>query len=463
MWDVVIIGAGFSGLQAAYSAKASGLSVAVVEARDRVGGKSFTIPLANGRGTADLGAAWVNQHLQPRVWSLIERFGLAGKVVEQRLGGTAVMVTAESERIEFPFGITPHFTAEEQEDLVKIRDHIQAESLNPTGFRKEDDGLSLDQYVRNLGALPKTLAMVNLWTRVMHGLESTEESAAFFIDYCRTNHGLLSIRADDRTGGNYMRLTAGTQSIAKGLAQLIGADSVHLSSPVSLIEDKGSHVVVTTKNGRTFEGRKLIVSIPSALFRELDFSPPLPERLEQVTRSTKLGHYNKALVFYHRPWWRARGFNGFMMSFQGPVCVARDTSFDDLGIYGLTCFVNGRPGQEWARLPPSERRRVVLEQLATVFDTGASPDARRPTEYMDQIWQHEEFSRGALAPVPAIGHYAEFSDVYGKPAGNIHFVGTEYSRHWKGYLEGALASGQAGAKEVLDALQKPKEALKSML
>lgn len=90
-----------------------------------------------------------------------------------------------------------------------IRDHIQAESLRPDGLRHEDDGVTLDQYVRNLGGLPSTLAMVNLWTRVMHGVESTQESAAWFIDYCRTNHGLLAIRADDHTGGNHIRLSSG--------------------------------------------------------------------------------------------------------------------------------------------------------------------------------------------------------------------------------------------------------------
>ncbi len=69
--------------------------------------------------------------------------------------------------------------------------------------------MSLDQYARNLGARPQTLRMLNLWVRVMHGLESTEESAAWFIDYCRSNRGLLAIRADDHTGGNYMRLPSG--------------------------------------------------------------------------------------------------------------------------------------------------------------------------------------------------------------------------------------------------------------
>lgn len=107
MFDVVVVGAGFSGLQAALSAQKAGLSVAVIEARDRVGGKSWTVPLASGNGNADLGAAWVNDQLQPRVWSYIKTFGLTGQIFKQRLGETAVMVLEDGRRIEFPYGITP--------------------------------------------------------------------------------------------------------------------------------------------------------------------------------------------------------------------------------------------------------------------------------------------------------------------------------------------------------------------
>ena len=104
MFDVIVIGAGLSGLEAAYSAQKAGLSVVVVEARDRVGGKVWSVPLASGRGYADLGAAWINDSMQRRIWSYVQQFGL--KVVEQRLEGNAIMQT-DDERIVFPFGITP--------------------------------------------------------------------------------------------------------------------------------------------------------------------------------------------------------------------------------------------------------------------------------------------------------------------------------------------------------------------
>ncbi|KAJ5288680.1 hypothetical protein N7478_001710 [Penicillium angulare] len=450
MLDVIVIGAGFSGLQAAYSAKRAGLSVAVVEARDRVGGKIWSVPLASDRGCAELGGAWINDSLQPRVWSYVKKFGL--KVVKQRLEGTAIMQESENERSEFPFGVAPEFTPEEKDNLAFIRDHFQAESLKKGLPSAEVDNISLAEYVQKLGVLPKVAKMVNIWSQVMHGLEASEESAAWFIDYCRRNKGFMAIRADDSTGGQYMRFQDGAQSIAKELAKLIGLNSIYLSSPVDSIIDSKSHITVTTRNGKMITSRKCIMSVPSTMYKEFNISPPLPADVQAVTNGTVLGDYNKAIVCYDKPWWRTEGFNGYFASYSGPLTLGRDTCVEEKNHYSLTAFVNGKPGREWSRLPPHARRAAVLKQLSKVFKS--NPEVFRPIEYFDQIWQHEEFSRGALAPVHAIGHLTKYASVYGKPVSNLHFVGTEYSPEWKGYMEGALCTGEQGAEQVLESLKK---------
>ena len=189
------------------------------------------------------------------------------------------------------------------------------------------------------------------------------------------------------------------------------------------------------------------------MYKDLNISPALPAPVQEVTNAAELGHYNKAIVCYNKPWWRDLGYNGFFMSYVGPVALARDTSVDEKGLYCLTCFVNGKNGEKWGKLYPHERRRVVLEQLATIFNVPANSEVFRPLEVFDQIWKHEPYSKGALAPITALGHYTKYASVYGKAVGSIHFVGTEYSNDWKGYMEGALCSGEQGAKEVIDAVQ----------
>ncbi|PLB46312.1 putative flavin-containing amine oxidase, partial [Aspergillus steynii IBT 23096] len=453
MFDVIVIDAGLSGLQAAYTAQQSGLSVAVVEARNRVGGKVWSVPLASGRGVADLGAAWVNDKKQRRIWSYAKQFGLAAQA--QSLTGRAVMQLNENDRLEYPFGITPDFSPEEKRNLEYIRDYVQAETLKSGLPRGDDDKLTLDQYVRNLGALPKTIQMVNLWSKAMHGVESTQQSAAFFIDYCRRNTGLLAVRADDETGGNYLRFHEGAQSIAHGLARLIGTSQIHLDSPVISIEDHKTHISVTAARGRVFVGRKCILSIPSTMYRELNISPALPSAVQTVSQATCLGNYNKVIVCYDKPWWKELGYNGFFMSYNGgPLTLGRDTSVTEKRLFALTCFVQGDQGLEWTKLPPHERRAAVLHQLAKIFDTDRESELYRPIEIFEQIWKFEEFSRGALVPITALGHLTEYAAVYGRPAGNLHFVGTEYAREWKGYMEGALCSGEEGGWEVVESLKQ---------
>lgn len=188
------------------------------------------------------------------------------------------------------------------------------------------------------------------------------------------------------------------------------------------------------------------------MYRELKISPGLPAELQRVVDATILGDYNKAIVCYDRPWWRDMGYNGFFMSYVGPVIAARDTSVDEKRQYSLTCFVNGAPGRAWSKMHPHERRKAVLEQLAKGFNVGPSSELWRPIEFFEQIWMHEKYSRGALVPVTAVGHLKQSAPVYGKPVGNLHFVGTEYAAEWKGYMEGALCSGEQGAAEILGAL-----------
>lgn len=238
----------------------------------------------------------------------------------------------------------------------------------------------------------------------------------------------------------------------KEMANLLGNAHVHLCTPVAAIQDIGKGVTVTSLDGRSFKGRKVILSIPSTLYRSINIQPPLPQAVQELTGATKLGDYNKSIVCYDRPWWRDLGYNGFFMCYEGYISVARDTSVDEKALYCLTCFVNGAAGAEWGQLEPHERRRAVLEQIADVFDQDKDSEAFRPIEIFDQIWQHETFSKGALVPITAPGHLTKFASIYGKAVGNIHFVGTEYATEWKGYMEGALDSGELGAQEVIEAL-----------
>lgn len=104
--DVVIIGAGLAGLAAADEVHRAGLSCVVLEARDRVGGKTWSEPLAQGHGVIDLGAAWINDSNQSRMIALARRFG--ADLIEQNTTGRCVLQDFEGQCSEFPYGELPN-------------------------------------------------------------------------------------------------------------------------------------------------------------------------------------------------------------------------------------------------------------------------------------------------------------------------------------------------------------------
>ena len=272
--------------------------------------------------------------------------------------------------------------------------------------------------------------MLNVWARVMLGCEHTELTAGYFIDYCRRGGGLMQMRSDGKHGGQYLRFKTGSQSVARGIHALLPADNVRLSTPVTSIEDQGTSVVVTSTIGETFKARKVIVSLPTPLYKDIQFSPPLPSTKAHVTSSTFLGTYTKVIVCYDQPWWQHMGFSGLTLAFEGPVAVARDTSVEANRQFSLTCFVNGEPGRQWSKLPQHERRSQVLAQLASMYENHDA--VYKPIEIFEQEWQNEEFSKGAVCPIFSDKDLLGQREAYISSVGNLHFVGTEFATEWKG-------------------------------
>ena len=461
--DVIIVGAGLSGLQAALTlSKASPpLSYVILEARDRVGGKTLTHPRADGKGRQDLGAAWINDTNQSRMWDLAQQFELS--TIKQNTTGDVVVQDFGGSLKRFEYGGAPTYEAQEDtEDCIRIRDLVEATSQDASVFaqgsaRTRLDSMSFEQYVWEQGASLRARTTAGIWTHAMLGVEPSEVSALYFLEYCRCGGGLMTMRSDCKDGGQYLRFHGGTSQFAQHMSLKLNPEQLHLGRPVTGIKQDadGNTVVKVGNTGETFEARSVIVSVPTPVYKTIEFSPPLSASKSLVVNQTRYGCYTKYIVAFKKPFWREKGCCGLAQSFIGPVSVTRDTSDDEDANYCLTCFIGGTPARKWSACSDEEKEASVLAQIRDIF----RPEEDISDLFLEAIespWLSEPWSGwGCPCPVMPPGLLDKGWAALRAPHGNVHFVGTETANVWRGYMEGAIRSGERGALEVLEKMKKP--------
>ncbi|RDW57251.1 hypothetical protein BP5796_12701 [Coleophoma crateriformis] len=459
--DVIIVGAGLSGLQAATDCHGAGLTTLVLEAKDRVGGKTCSV--SNGRGgTVDVGAAWINDTTQRRMFALSQKFGI--DVVMQRAVGEDIVQNDDGTVEMVPYGeyrLTKDETKELEtffEVIDGMGDKLDPEDPSTLANAAELDSMTLTQYCNKY--MPGKVAplMANGTARGFLGVEADEISALFYIDYVRSGFRLESLTSDLKGGAQYLRARQGWQTISKRLAADLPPSSVLLSTPVAAIHqsESGDCIVYSDSTKSTFRSKHVIISIPTPLYKHIEFYPALPARKLAVTSSTHLGHTSKMILIYDAPWWRDVGLSGVLNSSIGPLAFSRDSSVEADNQYSLTCFLVGEPARKWALLPLADRKSTFLEHVKVMFapvvaKTGKPVPA--PVDTIEQIWAHEPWIWGCPCPVTALGSLAEGAAKIRREAwGKIHFVGSETSVDYQGYMEGALSAGERGAAEVIAAV-----------
>ncbi|EXJ72099.1 uncharacterized protein A1O5_04603 [Cladophialophora psammophila CBS 110553] len=458
-YDVVIVGAGLSGLQAALTVHHERLSYLVLEARDRVGGKTLTLRSSEGVVKSDLGAAWINDSNQSRMWELAKDLGLHTYV--QNTQGDVVVQDFDGKLVKFPYGDVPKYPSQDDtESCISIRDLVedisttQMPSIFAAGPHREQlDSISFETFLRQAKVTEKAFATAQVWTHAMLGVDPAEVSALYFLEYCAAGGGLMTMRSDCKDGGQYLRIQEGTAAFAEGMAQRLKPGSIKLDSPVGKIEQQDGTVSISTRgrSPQVYRARKVILSIPTPVYRTIKFSPSLPAAKSGVANHTRYGFYTKYIVRFSKTFWTDRGLCGLGQSFIGPVSVFRDTSLGDDAC--MTCFIGGRFGRKWAVQDAERKKASVLKQIGDMFADGRDISPLFMEAY-ESPWMDEEFS-GWGCPCPAMppGVLADGWKALCAPFGNIHFVGTELSTVWRGYMEGAIRSGESGAMQAMAELK----------
>lgn len=442
--DVIVVGAGLSGLRAAERLAAAGLSVRVLEARARIGGRLHTERV--GRAPFDLGGQWIGPH-QPRVHALVRELSLGIFDTHQR-GDAILRVDGRARRYAGTIPrLDPLSLLELQRTLSRIdraRRRLDPSRLGRVEDRALDDGgETLASWQARHVRRPAVRAVMNAAVRVVFGVEPRELPWSTFLFYAASGGGLMRL-VEVEGGAQQTRFADGAQRLAFGLAERLG-DAVRTGCPVRALEADGDRVTARLDDGR-LTARRAIVAVPPALARRLVLSPPLPADRRRLLDRSPTGATTKHLLLYERAFWRDAGLSGEAVCGDGPIAVCFDNTNRDQP--ALLAFSVGQAARELSARPEAERRAAVRDALAALF----GPDAAHPTHQVERDWAREPWSRGCPVGLPSSGVLAAHGAAMRAPAGPIHWAGTETAREHHGFMEGALEAAERAAAEVRAAL-----------
>ena len=460
--EVAVVGAGYSGLAAARELDRAGADVVVLEARHRVGGRSWT-DVTEGGCIIDRGGQWIGPN-QDHLEALAAEMSVAtfptfttGQGVELRQG-----------RRELYVGLIPTSDPEgAAEGVAAMLDLDLAAFDVPTDAPWEaPDAASLDAQTlatwldTHLDA-PSARAILEVAVKAIFGTGSGELSLLFALFYLHAGGGLANL-ARTTGGAQERRFVGGSQQLAQGMAAELG-ERVVLGAPVTAVAhdtggvtiaarlvDPGGEVADPAAPHRplTVRARRAVFALAPGLCSRITFTPPLPGRRDQLAQRMPMGAVTKVHVLYDRPFWRDDGLNGQIVAPGSVMESAFDNSPDDASHGAIVGFVAGDDCRRLESAGPAARRSVVLSELERAF----GPHALEPLELVEQHWMAEPFTRGGPVAVSTPGALTALGAALREPVGPLHWAGTETATEWCGYLDGALSSGRRAAAEVLRAL-----------
>jgi monoamine oxidase len=450
--DVVIVGGGLAGLTAARALTKAGHSVLVLEARDRVGGRTFNHTLPDGQ-PIEAGGEFVGP-TQTRVLALAQSVGIGtfkaynqgeNVMIARGLRSTYAAVPAIPKDPQDPNVYTDTLSTLGAADQLGREVGVRAPWKAKTAAKL--DRQTIAQWAKANMKSPITPTLLDAANQAIYGKDLSQVSLLFNAFYTAgagdaKNPGSYGRLITVQGGAQESRFKGGSQDIAIRVAAALGP-RVKLSSPVRSVK-QGKRGVTVVADGITVTAKRVILALPPALARQIRFEPALPATKAKLLSRYTPGDMIKTQIVYPTPWWRDKGLTGQFVMDTGPIGVTYDNT-PESGAPGVVLgFVGGRFAGQFRALDPTARKQAFVDQIAASF----GEEARQDSGYFDVDWTAETWTRGCPTGSMAPGVLTRFG-AYIRPAtGLIHWAGTETSDYWPGYMDGAVRSGERVAKEV---------------
>lgn len=441
--DVVIVGAGAAGLTAANQLKKAGLSVAVLEARDRVGGRLWTDTIDGAM--LEIGGQWISPD-QTALQETVAELGL--ETFDRYREGDSVYVGPDGQVHRFTGEMFP-VAPETEKAIAEITERLDAmvaeiDPDRPWAHEKsaEWDSISWDAWlrqqtdddeaVRNL-AFATGSAMLTKPTHAISLLQSLLMAASA---------GSYSNLVD----ADFIldkRVVGGLQQVPLLLAERLGGD-VFLGQPVRTLEWSADGVTVTS-DSMTVRARHVILALAPILYPRISFVPALPRLQHQMHQHLSMGFVIKVHAVYETPFWRAKGLSGTAFSPYELSHEAYDNTNhgDERGT--LVGFVSDLNADGVFELSAAERKERILESLSHYY----GDEAKNPVVYYESDWGSEEWTRGAYATSFDLGGLSRYGAHLREAVGPIHFACSDLAGAGYQHVDGAIRMGRLVADEIL--------------
>jgi monoamine oxidase len=446
--DVIIVGAGLSGLIAARDVLTAGREPLILEADQRVGGRILTedvegVPL-------ELGAQWIGD-THHRMEALAAELGV-GIYPQFEDGETSYEFAGEVLREQaFRARYADELSGVERV-LRKLDQMAETVPVGTPWLAPEADAwdrVTVGQWYDSQGLSPMARTLLEICTVGILAVPTVEVSLLCLllnVTVCGVTADLL---AESEGGAQTRRFVGGTSQIPLRLVAALG-DRVVLGSPVLTIDYTGDRVIVTCRGGLVAAGRQVIVAMSPALAGRIMYDPPLPGVRDQLTQRMPHASAHKMFAIYDEPFWRPDGLNAQLISEVGPARMSNDSCLpDEAGGPGIIlAFLEGESARVAGRWPAGQRHSALRAELGRHFGQRAA----EPQRIVERGWADREWIRGCYNSNMGPCGLLHFGAALSKPIGPIKWAATETANAWSGYMEGAVEAGHRAAREALESI-----------
>ena len=442
--DVAIVGAGPSGRAAATELRKAGLSVAVLEARDRVGGRTWTNTIDGA--SLEIGGQWVSPD-QESLIALIGELGL--ETFDRYREGESVYISAAGERTRYSGDSFPvdETTEKEMDRLVTLLDDLAAQ-VGPEEpwahpLARELDTISFEQWL--IRESDDAEARGNIGMFIAGGMLTKPAHAfsALQAVLMAASAGSFSHLVDE----NFIldkRVVGGMQQVSIRMAAALG-DDVILDAPVRTVRWNSDGATVFADGDIEVHAKRVVLAVPPNLYSRISYDPPLPRRQHQMHQHQSLGLVIKVHAVYDTPFWREDGLSGTGFGSSEIVQEVYDNTNHQDSRGTLVGFVSDAKADAMFELDEQERRAKILESIAHYL----GPKATEPVVYYESDWGSEEWTRGAYAASFDLGGLHRYGKDSRTPVGPIHFSCSDIAAEGYQHVDGAIRMGHRTAADIV--------------